>query len=133
MSDFEQGGIMGLMEKIVRALLYDKDLDMSGADTFQDMESESANDKLCKSIGELCKSIDAGKINEAENSLYDIMDSKTQDGLKLALMFYSYLNEKNDAFLTEYHFSREEIRQGLENVVSMYGLDGAADAFSDYQ
>ena len=47
----------------------------------------------------------------------------------MALLFYSYLNEKDDGFLQEHNFSREEIKSGLEQLISRYGLSGMAEVF----
>ena len=39
------------------------------------------------------------------------------------------MNEKDDAFLETHDFSREEIRDGLEQVVKDSGMADLADAF----
>lgn len=67
--------------------------------------------------------IDEGKINEAENQLFDYLDENTLDDLKIALLFYDYLNKKDDEFLKENDFSREEIKDGLLDISKKYGYD----------
>ena len=49
------------------------------------------------------------------------------DGLKLALAFYDYLNTKENDFLDSNEYSREEIRDGIQNVMKMYGYSGLAE------
>ena len=49
--------------------------------------------------------------------------------LAVALLFYSYLNDKEDGFLEANGYSREEIGAGLRALISRYGLNGIADAF----
>jgi len=73
--------------------------------------------------------IDAGQINEAENRLYDLISSTNAGSLKIALPFYSYLNDKTDEFLEENDFYREEIRLGVKNVVDVFGLSSIAKVF----
>ena len=41
--------------------------------------------------------VDEGKINEAENLLYDYLDTDQPDTFKMALVFYDHLNEMDDA------------------------------------
>ena len=73
--------------------------------------------------------VDVGDINHAENQLYEIVSGGDMEKLKMALLFYSYLNDKSDDFLTEHDFSRGEIKSGIKGMVSMYGLDSMADVF----
>ena len=49
--------------------------------------------------------------------------------LEIALLFYSYLNDKTDAFLEENAFSREEVKSGMKNLVDMFGLSSIAGMF----
>ena len=49
--------------------------------------------------------------------------------LEIALLFYSYLNDKTDDFLEANDFSREEIKSGLENVADSFGLSSIAKMF----
>ena len=61
--------------------------------------------------------VDTGKINEAKNRLYDLTGDTDVNSLEVALLFYSYLNDKTDDFLETNDFSRDEIKSGLENVL----------------
>ena len=73
--------------------------------------------------------IDDGKINEAENRLYDLISDTDGNRFKIALLFYSYLNDKTDEFLEANDFSREEIKSGLENAADRFGLSGIVNMF----
>ena len=44
--------------------------------------------------------------NEAENRLYDLISDMDMGSLEIALLFYSYLNDKADEFLEENNFCR---------------------------
>lgn len=127
MSEFENDYIMRLIREFIRAIIkaiLNIDLEVPGTDILKVEQSRDA-------AGELYKRVEEGRINEAENAVYDLIETGGEEELKTALLFYSYLNEKEDDFLRENDFSREEIKQGLENVVSKYGLEGLADAFLD--
>lgn len=73
--------------------------------------------------------VDEGYINEAENHLYAMTDGVDMQKLQTALLFYAYLNEKEDDFLEAHRFSRAEIRMGIEDVLTRCGLSGITDIF----
>lgn len=75
--------------------------------------------------------VEAGNINEAENQLDDLISCSDRDTLKVALLFYSYLNDKPDEFLEANNFSRDEVKLGLENVADRFGLGGIAELMSE--
>lgn len=122
---FEEDYIMRTIKEMVRALLKF----LFGVDT--DAPTEALlEEKQSRAVWEeLKKSIDDGNINEAENALYSFIDAGDKEALKTALLFYSYVNEKEDAYLEENNYTREEIKTGLQDVAARYGLDGLADIF----
>ena len=72
----------------------------------------------------LVRLADAGKINEAENLLYEQLENGQPEYLKAALGFYYHLNDYTEEFLDKADFSREEIKSGLVSVLRMYGYEG---------
>lgn len=122
---FEQDYIMRLIREMVRALLkllFHIDTQSPTTDMFEDAEMK-------KQAEYLQRLVDDGKINEAEQELFDMVDRNNRNILGVALVFYSYLNDKEDGWLTENGFSREEIKQGIEDIVSAYGIDGFGEIF----
>lgn len=121
----ERDYIMRLIREMVRAILK----------LFFNIDSESPTEDLLAGEEEkqlldiLLAMVDAGDINHAENQLYEIVSGGGMEKLKMALLFYSYLNDKSDDFLTEHDFSREEIKSGIKDMISMYGLESMADVF----
>ena len=73
--------------------------------------------------------VNCGNINEAEDRLFELCEDNNRNKLQTALLFYSYLNKKNDEFLEKNNFSREEIVLGLRTIMSDYGLDSIAETF----
>lgn len=122
---FEQDYVMRLIKEMVRAilkLLFNIDTESPTVELLENKEKR-------KTLESLLDMVDAGKINEAENRLYDfIRDSNIHD-LQIALLFYSYLNDKTDAFLEENNFCREEIKSGIENVADKFGLHDISNMF----
>lgn len=65
--------------------------------------------------------IDAGEINGAENKLLEMIDVNQKEDLKLSLAVYYYLNTKEDIFLTDNNYSRQEIEEGINYILSIFG------------
>jgi len=55
--------------------------------------------------------------------------SRSESSLKTALLFYAHLNEKSDSFLETHNFSRNEVKQGLKDILSKFGLGSISDLF----
>ena len=49
----------------------------------------------------------------------------------LALLFYEGLNQKEDDFLTEHGYSRQEIREGIVSAAGLYGYGSMAETFAE--
>lgn len=122
---FEQDYVMRLIKEMVRAvlkLLFDIDTESPTVELLEDKEEK-------ETLKNLVDMIDAGKINEAEDRLHDLINDRDMPNLKIALLFYSYLNNKTDEFLEENNFCREEIKLGMENVVDVFGLNSISEIF----
>ncbi len=122
---FEQDYVMRLIKEMVRAilkLLFNIDTESPTVEVLENKEEKEMLENLLDMV-------DAGKINEAENRLYDLTSDTDVNSLELALLFYSYLNDKTDVFLEANDFSRDEIKAGLENVIDRLGLSSIAKTF----
>ena len=68
-----------------------------------------------------------------QNKLYEKLESEEAleeenlENLKLALAFYDYLNGKDNDFLESHEYSREEIREGICDVMKRFGYGGLAE------
>ena len=62
------------------------------------------------------------KINEAENLLFEKIEISNRDYLKIAVNLYRKMNRLSDEELEKYQFSREEISQGLKEVMDLFGI-----------
>ncbi|MCM1567898.1 MAG: DUF6483 family protein [Roseburia sp.] len=122
---FEQDYIMRLIKEMVRAvlkLLFHIDTEQPTDEILQQEETRAR-------LSRLLNLADMGNINEAENEIYEMTSNGNQENLKAALLFYSHLNDKEDSFLQEHGFSRNEIKQGMESLLSRYGLSGIIELF----
>ena len=97
------------------------------------IDKNSSPEKLLKLeeskevLRDLKSKIDIGNINEAEDSLFEILKHKTQDSLLIGLLFYSYLNEKDSKFLNEHDFERDEIKTGIKDLLKEFNMNNLSD------
>ena len=73
--------------------------------------------------------VDNGRIDDAENQLYEMTCEGDRQNLEIGLLFYYHLNSKDDEFLEASNFSREEIMTGIQDLADRYNLSGIAEAF----
>lgn len=71
---------------------------------------------------QLVKLIEQGRINEAEDLLFEGLNRESKTYLKLVLDFYRRLNDLDDEFLEENDFPREEIKQGVKELADQFGI-----------
>lgn len=122
---FEQDYVMRLIKEMVRAilkLLFNIDTDSPSAELLEDVKEQ-------QTLDELLDMVDNGFINEAENKIYEITEEGKKTDLEMALLFYSYLNDKSDEFLEAHNYGRDEIKAGLKDITVRYGVDGFAEMF----
>ena len=122
---FEQDYIMRYIKEMIRVLLklvFHIDTDAPVIDLLEDKKDKQTLDLLLNLI-------DEGLIDNAENKIYEIIGDGNKQNLKIAILFYSYLNDKSDKFLEEHNFSRDEIKLGLQDVMERYGVGDFTEIF----
>jgi predicted transcriptional regulator len=120
---FEQDYIMRMIKEMVRLflkILFNINTDSPTAELLENEQKQGI-------LNNLTNMIDEGNINKAENELYSIIENGEKDDLEMVILFYSYLNDKDDDFLSEHDFSREEVKNGLKTVLSKYGFESLSD------
>lgn len=118
---FQEDWVMRQIESIVDFLTVAL-LGKKAAETeiFDSQENSSSDaDRLHR---ELIQLIRDRKINEAENLLFDRLNSKDKTYLALAVDFYSRLNRLDNDTLEQCDFSRAEIEDGLKEVAGRFGV-----------
>lgn len=116
---FEQDYIMRMIKDLVKFLAKI----LFGKDTINyelpDDGRYTENDNLHKKLISL---INIGKINEAEDLLFEKLDPKDKKYMELALDFYQRLNNLDGEFLKSNNFSRGEIEEGLRDIAKKFGI-----------
>ncbi len=115
---FQDDYILREIERMTRFLakvLFGKE---SAAESLEEEASLSGEGLLYFRLRTL---IGEGKVNEAENLLFDEFEKDPGPPLlAVALQFYSDLNNLTDGELKRSDFSREEIRDGLAEIRRLY-------------
>ena len=86
-----------------------------------EIEKDNGYEVSGKRLEDFLKMIDRGEINEAENQLLDNIDYSDKENVAAAVLFYQYLSEKSENFLTEHDFSKEEVLDGMNRLVQKAG------------
>lgn len=117
---YEQDYLLRLIHEIVRTVLR-----LVLHITLTEEENVEIQDQETSDIYRwYVKMIDEGKINEAENQLFDSLDAEDKGDLLLALLFYEYLANKDEAFLEANNYKRDEIVSGIKWVAKIYECEG---------
>lgn len=116
---YEQDYIIRLVRNMVK-IIAKAFLGKEGAKyEITDKEKLTQTDLLHRKLLQLLKE---GKINEAENMLFEEVDTNDIKYLELALDFYNRLNEMDDEFLENNNFSRKEVEEGLKDLLKEFGI-----------
>lgn len=120
---FENDYIMRLIYDVIRTL---KKLIFKTGEENGEITEMDAN--VAEDFRRLSALIDEGRINEAENLLTEEMETESTKAFQTALLFYGYLNSKDNDFLEDNDFSRREISDGLKYAAGLYGYGSMIDA-----
>lgn len=94
-----------------------------GKDTIEyqvtEQENLSETDLLYYEIERL---LAHSQICEAEDLLFEQLDGSNNKYLELAIDFYQKINKLSDKDLENANFSREEIENGLKEIMKLFGL-----------
>lgn len=106
--------IEGIINLVSKVFLHKEDVSYQVSDT-----NLSDEDLLYITLNNM---LEQRKINEAENLLFSEITSLSEKNLAIAINFYSKLNQLNDETLQESNYSREEISQGLHDIMQRFGI-----------
>ncbi|MVB10336.1 hypothetical protein CAFE_10190 [Caprobacter fermentans] len=121
---FQEDWVMRQIESIVN-FLTEAVLDKKTPD-FEISETErNDTDRLHERLLNLIR---GKRINEAEDLLFERLDTGDRRYLELAVDFYARLNKLDGETLRDSDFSRSEIEDGLKDIASRFGIP-LADLF----
>lgn len=86
-----------------------------------ELEEENKYEVSGKKLKSFLGMIDLGQINEAENILLDNIDYTNKEEVMVAALFYQYLSEKDNEFLENNNYTKEEVLSGFKQLLIQSG------------
>ena len=121
----KQDYILRMIEELINILI--KTLKDENKDKEEEINSFDVNsDELYLYLKEL---VDNKKINDAENYLFEKLNENNKKDFVSGMAFYKYLNEKDDEFLENCDYSREEVLEGMADLSKKYGFGDFVEMF----
>ena len=121
----KQDYILRMIEELINILI--KTLKDENKDKEEEINSFDVNsDELYLYLKQL---VDNKKINDAENYLFDKLNENNKKDFVSGMAFYKYLNEKDDEFLENCDYSREEVLEGMADLSKKYGFGDFVEMF----
>ena len=114
----EKDYIMRMIKEMVRVLF---SLMFGKKYVSVELEKENKYEVSGKNLKDFLDMIDSGQINEAENILLDSIDYTDRNEVMAAALFYQYLSEKDNEFLENNNYTKEEVLSGFKQLLIQSG------------
>ena len=114
----EKDYIMRMIKEMVRVLF---SLAFGKEYVSVELEKENKYEVSGKNLKNFFNMIDLGQINEAENILLDSIDYTNKNEVMAVALFYQYLSEKDNQFLENNNYTKEEVLSGFKQLLMKSG------------
>ena len=114
----EKDYIMRMIKEMVRVLF---SLAFGKKYVSVELEKENKDEVSGKNLKIFLNMIDLGQINEAENILLDSIDYTNKNEVMAVALFYQYLSEKDNQFLENNNYTKEEVLSGFKQLLMKSG------------
>ena len=114
----EKDYIMRMIKEMVRVLF---SLVLGKKYVSVELEKENKYEVSGKNLKIFLNMIDLGQINEAENILLDSIDYTNKNEVMAVDLFYQYLSEKDNQFLEDNNYTKEEVLSGFKQLLMKSG------------
>ena len=114
----EKDYIMRMVKEMVRVLF---SLAFGKKYVSVELEKENKYEISGKNLKNFLNMIDLGQINEAENILLDSIDYTNKNEVMAVALFYQYLSEKDNQFLENNNYTKEEVLSGFKQLLMKSG------------
>lgn len=114
----EKDYIMRMIKEMVRVLF---SLMFGKKYVSVELEKENKYEVSGKNLKIFLNMIDLGQINEAENILLDSIDYTNKNEVMAVALFYQYLSEKDNQFLENNNYTKEEVLSGFKQLFMKSG------------
>lgn len=114
----EKDYILRLIHEMIRMLaklIFGKEI--------ADNQATELSEEMSQLYQSMTAMVDNGDIDSAENILIENLDYEDTRYFYMSLLFYHYLNEKSERYLSEHDFSKTEILDGIKRLAEFYGYE----------
>ncbi len=116
---YEKDSISREIDELIRVI---GDVFLGKKNTAYEVIEDEAH-KACNNLYyRIDKALQEGKMNEAENILFEEISVENPSYLEIAIDFYTKLNQKTEEELQQVQFSKEEIVEGIKDIMDMFGI-----------
>lgn len=116
---YEKDSVSREIEEMIRVIT---DVFLGKKNTEYEVVEDEAH-KSCNALYyRIDKAFQEGKINEAENILFEEISVENPSYLEIAIDFYTKANQKTEEELKQMQFSKEEIVEGMKDIMDMFGI-----------
>lgn len=116
----EKDYIMRMIKEMVRVLF---SLAFGKKYVSVELEKENKYEVSGKNLKDFLGMIDLGQVNKAENILLDSIDYTNKNELMAAALFYQHLSEKDNEFLENNNYTKEEVFSGFKQLLMQSGYN----------
>lgn len=124
----EKDYIMRIIKEMVRVLF---SLMLGKEYTSVELPDENKYEVSGKALTELERMVDDGFVNEAENMLLEHIDYTRKEEILAAILLYQYISEKDDDFLAEHNYTKEEALDGIKRLAEKSGYGEISKIFME--
>ena len=114
----EKDYIMRMIKEMVRVLF---SLAFGKKYVSVELEKENKYEVSGNNLKIFLNMIDLGQINEAENILLDSIDYTNKNEVMAVALFYQYLSEKDNQFLENNNYTKEEVLSDFKQLLMKSG------------
>ncbi len=122
----EKDYIMRVIKEMARVLF---SLMLGKQYTSVELPNENQYEVSGKKLKDLLVMADNGEINDVENMILSNIDYSNRDDVIAAALFYEHLSEKEDEFLLQNNYSKEEVLAGMKQLIENAGYGNLINIF----
>ncbi len=120
----EKDYIMRMIQEMVRVLF---SLTLGKQYTSVELPDENKFEVSGIKLKDLLNMVDNGEINDAENIILSHSNYSNNDDVIASVIFYKYIGEKEESFLLRNNYTKEEVLDGLKQLIQKAGYRNVFD------
>ncbi|MCC3868439.1 DUF6483 family protein [Terrisporobacter mayombei] len=117
--ELEKDYILRMVKDLVKSIAH---IVLSKSEIEYELPEKDAYSRVDYLYVRLLELVNQGRINDAEDILFDEINTSDMKQFEMAMSFYLYLNDFGDDYLESNDYSRDEISEGIKSICKEYGV-----------